>query len=58
MYFSTVDIFIFAVSLLEGDDTKCPMCAEKVTINSLKAVPDPTIYLRGDLTVPEVPDTL
>ena len=34
------------------------MCAEKVTINSLKAVPDPTIYLRGDLTVPEVPDTL
>ena len=33
------------------------MCAEKVTINSLKPVPDPSIYLRGDLTVPD-PDNL
>jgi hypothetical protein len=28
------------------------MCAEKVTINSLKPVPDPSIYLRGNVGVP------
>ncbi|XP_047124984.1 WD repeat-containing protein 19 isoform X1 [Hydra vulgaris] len=33
-------------SLLSGDDTKCPMCAEHVMINSLKA--DPTLYLKDN----------
>lgn len=40
-------------SLLEGDETKCPMCAEKVTINSLKPVPDPSIYMRENLDAPD-----
>lgn len=34
--------------LLEGDDTNCPMCTEKVTINSLKPIANPTIHLKQD----------
>ena len=37
-------------ALLEGDDTNCPMCSEKVTINSLKPIADPTLYLKQDET--------
>ena len=33
-------------SLLEGDDTKCPMCSETVTTNSLKPIKDPSPYLK------------
>ena len=35
-------------NLLSGDDTNCPMCSEKVTINSLKPITDPSLYLKED----------
>ena len=35
-------------SLLEGEDTNCPMCSERVTINSLKPITDTTLYLKPD----------
>ncbi len=34
--------------LLEGEDTNCPMCSEKVTINSLRPVSDASAYLKQD----------
>lgn len=35
--------------LLDSDETKCPMCCEQISINSLRPVPDPSIYLREDI---------